>query len=162
MNKTEVLNSISWFRANRNNPIERPQDEILKKQVEKIGKMKLKEVILIESKPLNTSLNAFDNYSKEVRTLSKNQLLSIRKAGEVLDHKLSVKTCFIKGVSISDASHESNLRIIPFEWNSRKMKHNYIDDANRWILEKYGISEADIVCVTENGSFIYDKINKQT
>jgi len=41
------------------------------------------------------------------------------------------------------------------------MKHNYIDDANRWILEKYGISEADIVCVTEKFQFQSGAVKKK-
>lgn len=159
MDKTEVLETIKWLRANKDREIKRPQDEILAKQISNIQRMRIKQVKI----PKKISLSKFDNYSVLVRRLSKSlPIYSESSRDFVLDHKISIKTCFHKNISIEDAAHESNLRIIPYTWNSKKMSRNYIDDRNIWILDKYDIKQSEIVCVTEEGDLLFNKSLIQT
>lgn len=152
MNKTEVSDSIKWMQANKGRTIERPQDAILKMQVEKIKAMSLPKLPKIGISP-----DIYESYRARVLRYTNTQDIVVTQNGSEkmnLDHKISIRTCYLKKVSEQDAGHLTNLRVIPATWNNKKRRHNYIDDENRWILEKYGIDENSLVCVTENGCFI--------
>ena len=57
----------------------------------------------------------------------------------VIDHKIAVSFGYKNNISIEDISHISNLRWIPSKENAIKAQKNFIDEDNKWILDKYHI-----------------------
>lgn len=85
----------------------------------------------------------YEVYAYKVRQMSKSlyyERLPI-KCGFSVDHKISVRTCFLNKVSIEDAAHIDNLRVFDKAENIKKGKRNFIDCSNRWLAEKYGIEK---------------------
>lgn len=85
----------------------------------------------------------YDGYEFKVRRLSRENFklgYNLNNTGYCVDHKISVYSCFLNNISIEDAAHISNLRIITREENHKKWKSNYRDIYNSWIFEKYGLT----------------------
>lgn len=182
MNKTEVLETIKWLRANKDKitdkqPFEKTIGEdtvsaiflgTYQEKGEKPIRMTIRQRIAQkkeqqqkekEKKRFNNALKAIERqkYSNMVRELTKTVNLSLIQGFSngllmaaniiecrseeyyVIDHKISVFNAFNKGVSIEDAAHPTNLRFTTGAKNNEKGMKNLIDDANRWIADKYGI-----------------------
>ena len=102
--------------------------------------------------PVNRPLNDFEiailkvlfkGYSKAIRRrvpkFQKGLFLDSH-----IDHKISIHSCFWNNVSIDDASHVSNLRIIEGTENCQKGTKDFIDEHNEWIERKYDIERRGI------------------
>jgi hypothetical protein len=98
----------------------------------------------LERSEVLCNMSIFDSYSQKVRALSRiNYINGYKYAssnGLVVDHKISVYSCFLNDVSIEDASNASNLRVITSKANSKKHTKNYLDKYNFWIVKKYNFT----------------------
>lgn len=83
----------------------------------------------------------FEVYAYFVRSRSKKLYYHLFDScpNTAVDHKISVRTCFLNRVSIEDAAHVDNLQLLSRCENSKKQSRNYVDLGNEWIAQKYGI-----------------------
>lgn len=97
-----------------------------------------------------TKINPYRTYKDQIKLLTegvKNQIPSIELRNYLtyhIDHKISSAAGFILGISPEDISHLSNLRIITASDNRRKGMISLVDESNKWILDKYKLTEESL------------------
>lgn len=84
--------------------------------------------------------NDWDYYKEEVITLTeanKHQIPNIHKRGFKeyhIDHKISIKEGYDRGILPQHIAHISNLQMMYWEDNIRKGTSSMVDTSNEWIL----------------------------
>lgn len=93
-----------------------------------------------KTKPSSKKKKQYYKTVKQLTEDNKEQIEGIDKRGyytQHIDHKISIAEGFALSIPPDIIAHPSNLRMIPAEENMAKKDSRYIDEKNKWILEKY-------------------------